>query len=539
MNWKELFKPHILERGYDYYRSGKVEILEKSDNEVDAVVSGSDEYYVNIRFSHGDVDEVYCDCPYANDGYDCKHMAAVLYALEAPESIHSTYFDDTEKMINEAEPELIREFLNKAVRYDEELKDKFVRFLKSKNDQIKISEYKSHLESLILRYSDEYGYIDWRSTYCFFNDVKELLTECTEKLIEENRLFDAFEIVKYYYGKIIVTDIDDDGDICAFQNTCLEILQQIAELSDMDTKRKLFETSLEMLSQKFGDLSDMFLYYIKNCFTETEFLDAMLEYSGKRLSMKCSDYELEKWALYHLKLMDLLKYDDEKIMHYAEKYLHFSGIRNYLTERYVSKDHFKTAIKILENSLECVSTSIRDSKNVHMKLKELYRQNADKKNYIRELWIILTEYDLTDIDVYVEFKSLFDADEWEEVRERLYSSMKNQAMLPEYFIEEQLTDRLASYIYANKSIYLIEQYEPYLIKDYSEFILSEYADYLNSAAKQTADRSTYRRWADKLRHMKKIKGGKECVDEIIYNWSTIYRNRPAMMQEISNVYDED
>ncbi len=117
--------------------------------------------------------------------------------------------------------------------------------------------------------------------------------------------------------------------------------------------------------------------------------------------------------------------------------------------------------------------------------------------------------------------------------------MKNQEMLPEYFIEENLKQRLLSYIYSNKDIFLIEKYESFLAEDYSEFILNEYKNYLNKAAEHKADRFTYRIWANKLKHMKTIKGGKECVNDIICTWKTLYHNRRAMMQEISIVDNEN
>lgn len=53
MDWKKLFNPVILERGFDYHRNKKAEILNLSADEVNAVVSGSDDYEVNIYFSDG------------------------------------------------------------------------------------------------------------------------------------------------------------------------------------------------------------------------------------------------------------------------------------------------------------------------------------------------------------------------------------------------------------------------------------------------------------------------------------------------------
>ena len=79
MNWKKLFAIHILERGYDYYCDDAVENMEISDNIIRADVIGSEDYEVEISLSNGEVTDMYCSCPYALDGRNCKHMAAVLY----------------------------------------------------------------------------------------------------------------------------------------------------------------------------------------------------------------------------------------------------------------------------------------------------------------------------------------------------------------------------------------------------------------------------------------------------------------------------
>lgn len=105
MDWKRLFNPVILERGFDYHRNKKAEILNLSTDEVNAVVSGSDDYEVNIYFSDGEIDDIYCDCPYASDGNNCKHMAAVLYLLEDLQSHSNPHYTDIESLIAGRSPE--------------------------------------------------------------------------------------------------------------------------------------------------------------------------------------------------------------------------------------------------------------------------------------------------------------------------------------------------------------------------------------------------------------------------------------------------
>lgn len=63
-NWRDLFRPWILERGQDYFEHGKVLAVEVDGDIVQAEVSGSQPYHVEIRRSGKRVDWMSCDCPY-------------------------------------------------------------------------------------------------------------------------------------------------------------------------------------------------------------------------------------------------------------------------------------------------------------------------------------------------------------------------------------------------------------------------------------------------------------------------------------------
>ena len=76
--WENRFAPRILERGWDYYQDGAVSELTRSAAGYTAVVRGTEGYCVEIVMENGTVGYMDCDCPYAEDGNDCKHMAAVL-----------------------------------------------------------------------------------------------------------------------------------------------------------------------------------------------------------------------------------------------------------------------------------------------------------------------------------------------------------------------------------------------------------------------------------------------------------------------------
>jgi len=75
------FEPRILYRGFEYFEQDRVRGMHRRKNIVTAVVSGSQDYDVTLRFKDGELTGMECTCPYASGGRHCKHMAAVCLAL--------------------------------------------------------------------------------------------------------------------------------------------------------------------------------------------------------------------------------------------------------------------------------------------------------------------------------------------------------------------------------------------------------------------------------------------------------------------------
>ncbi len=86
-NWRNLFAQRIYKRGKDYYYRGRVKslIFDEDDN-FSAIVKGNRTYKVTGRYHNGKFSQLHCDCPYAQDNHRCKHMAAVLEAIDGDDS---------------------------------------------------------------------------------------------------------------------------------------------------------------------------------------------------------------------------------------------------------------------------------------------------------------------------------------------------------------------------------------------------------------------------------------------------------------------
>ncbi|MBR1759205.1 MAG: SNF2 helicase associated domain-containing protein [Lachnospiraceae bacterium] len=85
MNWKYLFERTRLDRGRRYYIDGRVTLREESEGLYVANVFGSRIYRVEVRTKGDRVTSLSCNCPDGAAGHRCKHIAAVLYAIDAKE----------------------------------------------------------------------------------------------------------------------------------------------------------------------------------------------------------------------------------------------------------------------------------------------------------------------------------------------------------------------------------------------------------------------------------------------------------------------
>lgn len=123
-DWKSQFTDVILERGKDYYDQGAVKSLVHSSLGYAASVQGTELYDVEIRLEDHEVVDMYCSCPHAESGYNCKHMAAVLYALENNSSLA-----DCINLIDNLSKKQLSQFIKMAVERDISLREELVKFV--------------------------------------------------------------------------------------------------------------------------------------------------------------------------------------------------------------------------------------------------------------------------------------------------------------------------------------------------------------------------------------------------------------------------
>lgn len=214
MNWKKLFATHILERGYDYYLENAVENIDISEDIIRADVIGSEDYEVEISLNNGEVTDMYCSCPYALDGRNCKHMAAVLYEWSENEvgeekedgnAINKELFQpaDTinsykkkvsaiEELVSGATEEAVHSFLIDVIAEDEKLLLRFHNMINKQMTRDDINNYIRQVDVIADRYLGTNRFISYYEAGDFILELEDIIDKDVRWMIDNSSYLSAF-----------------------------------------------------------------------------------------------------------------------------------------------------------------------------------------------------------------------------------------------------------------------------------------------------------------------------------------------------------
>ena len=535
MKWDHLFKDHILMRGYDYYKNGAVVDLEADGDIIRAEVSGTEDYEVEIYLKNNKIDDMYCSCPYADDGNNCKHMAAVLYAYEKNNSREAAF--DIEKSINAADDAFVRRFLINALRNDKKLCARFQRAL-SEPDDFDLNYYKIRANEIAEEYSDNYGYISYRDAYFFYEEISNEFSDAAEYLIENKRCDEALELSLFMVEFLCGLDIDDsDGCIGLLLGGCEELLLDIIKECGAQTESMVFAEILNAARKTSYELAKIcYDEFIMTHFSDKKFMDEKFAYIDEMIDIyEKSDlyhreYAVPKYLAARLELMQETCGDDE-IENFCRKYGAHMNVRRFLIDKYIEEEKYEDAINILNESLktdEDFPGLIRDYLD---ELKGLYKITNDYDNYLSTLWrIVLESYELSD---YTELKAQYTESEWKQKRERVFEAVKSYYQKAEIFYTEGLYDRLLECAVSDNGLRIVRKYKDALVPLFSNEILDKYTAEVQKEARFTSVREKYKMLVSVLREMRELPQGEERVQKIAAEWREKYRRRRAMMEELN------
>lgn len=544
--WKHLFQDHILGRGLDYFIRNLVENVYVKDNIIEATAYGTEEYKVEIVKKDDEIIELSCNCPYADSGNNCKHMAAVLFYLEDKE--RALKIEDIEtsitKLVKEADSVLVEDFLIDIMKNDEILLNRFKSRLQCDISPADMKRYKNQINSIFRRYAGHHDFVDYKNAWGFISELEEILDNDIQAMVDNNQLEEAFELTNYIFIKVGNQYMDDsDGGTGEIANNCLQIWQEILYKCDIKLKREMFNWFIAHLDGSVIDyMEDYIERFIFDNFKEEEFLENKLifldneinEYKKDKDSW-LSSFRLGELALHRIEILETKNVDQNKIEEYCKENLEINQVRKYYIEICINKKDYDMATKLLREGKDKEKDRPGIVTNYSLKLKDLYKQIGEQKLYEEELWSLVLNYKAGDVELYKELKSIYTDKEWMKEREIVFSKLSPYRGIDKLYELEGLYERLIELVLNSHGLYMVMEYEAILKDIYPKELLNKYENTVKAMATNTSSRAHYREIVSILRRMKKYPKGKEKVSEIVSDWRLRYRNRPAMMDELNKL----
>lgn len=568
MDWNHLFANHILNRGYKYFNDGSVENLAIENGCLTATVYGTDHYEVEITFNGDAITDMYCTCPYAESGDNCKHMAAVLYEWGADlqvdkESKQKNHIVSSERMIKKvsidtrsideeevntvvarADEATVKSFLAAILRDDAKLYARFKTIVSPTTSKEDMKRYLKHVDAVVRKYLGREQYINYREVEHFISEMEEFLNEDVQNMLNHESYLNAFELTNYIFITSSNVDMDDyDGGLAMLASCCRYIWIKILENADDQVRRTMFNWFIAHLNGSVIDyMEDSIEQVLMKQFNTHEYREAKLSFFEQKIKSaknnsdsRSQSYQVSRWVLKNISLMRDLGKSWFEIEKYCKENWKYDAVRTYYINECIDQQNYETAIHVLKESLQLDADYVGLVRNYSMMLKDVYYICGKKEDYLHQLWQLMIKDDAGNIEIYSELKANYTEQQWVQVRETIFAQLPARAHVDRLYKMEGLYDRLLSYVLKSSGLYELEEYVDVLKEKYPVEILQKYADEVNKMAAHTADRKHYKQLVSILRKMRKIDNGTEMVNGIVLNWKMIYRNRPAMMDELSKL----
>lgn len=570
MDWYRLFRQHILDRGIEYYEGGYVTEFAYTDNNIKASVDGSDIYDVEISLDGEDVLDMYCSCPYAADGHNCKHMAAVLFKFEALLSERDATMEYGEVEDIEADIEPTNDFLNKVnkrraevvelisqipedkvrellvgfVIADEGLKNKLtIQYAFKMNNKLML-ELRTELEQIEKNYCRS-GYVDWYHASDFTSELSAFLDSKVQLLIEKDCLRQAFDLTNRVFFCIGNVDMDDsDGSSSVVLNSCYECWKEIIEKSDDDFKEEIkgwFE------NHRTGYVIDFMDEYIEEILfdafatkevimEEIHKLDTVINNCKGTDCGRCYSihYGYENPILKRIELMKKMGCTENEIHVYKKRKRRFFVIRELEIADAIEARDFETAISVLQESKKLDSNNKGQIKKYSEKLIDIYKITGAAEDFCRETIYFLETFWQYDLKYVNELKKCIrEKEKWNSIVDGIVTKNSDESFVCKLLSEEkrynQLMDKIEN---STERIRLLDTHEKVLRKRMPDRVIRIYSAYLEQAVDMANDRNKYKGLVVYLKKISSCAGGKEVAKKIADSWRQVYKRRSAMMDEM-------
>jgi uncharacterized Zn finger protein len=553
-NFKKVIVSQILARGREYYIKDRVVDLSLDEEAAwSAVVEGTDSYDVTISQSENGELCCACTCPYDHGPY-CKHIAAVLYAIEKtfpeyfgirkakPATSRRTRTDQLHDALQAASHEQLVAVLLELAAANRDIMNQLLLQLDVVGE--KPADYRRLVKDALRPPAGAHGFLDYRASMEAASKVARILNQAGSVLATRpQQALSIYQAVLELSVDAIGYADDSSGALGGIIEYALEGIRKCRDRLPVVDQDNLFDNLIQQAgSQRYANWNWRWnLFDIAVELADDKSKRARLEAALEACRPSGHRDDEENWSQRYLeerideaKLAIILVYDGEEaalaFMH-ANKRHH--GFRRHLVDYYLNRGDLNIAFSLASEGITAAERSrLFGLVNIYREfLLEIARRDGDIKNVVSEaraLWLGRGE------DKYLDLlRKSIPAAEWESFRERLLADGDCQPiMAAQVLAADGLWSRLLELALRYPTI--ASAYQDELESRYPEAMADHYARIVEIKLKRTTDRATYQEAAEFLRRIKRL-GYPARADEMTRDFISRFPQRRAMIDELRKV----
>jgi len=553
--FEQVIDEKVLKRGFSYFKDGAItDFSEISTGEYEAIVSGTEEYTIQLEISNNAITKHNCDCPY-DMGPVCKHIVAVIFhlqqdGLELNQPNSTIPKKKKTKPISQQVKELLKaishkeliEFVQENSKKDKKFRNYFLASFGHLSQNQSKEFYQKQIHSILQSAAGRDGWIGWSDMKYVVSTTEPFLRNAEKYLANnnfENVFFISTALLEEMTEAFQYAD-DSNGDLGYFVESAMELLSKSAhEKLPKALKEEMFEYCISSFKQKLFEGWDWHLGMLHiACELVEKQDDANIIFSC--LDSVNGQYEIEQAQSFELDLLRKFK-DEKEVQKYIDKHISNSSIRTKEIEKAFANKNFERVMSLSKDGIEYDEKDkpglVKVWYNWLLRVAQSQKDTSKIIEYSRFLFI---DNFHPEQDYYQILKDNIENEKWHPFLEEIIKEIMSNSrwtyteLIRKIYIKEEWWDRLFLMLKQNLSLENIHQNEQYLSKDYSSELIELYSERITDYVEKFIGRNHYQTACGYLRRMKKL-GGNEQVNDLIELFRKKYPQRKALMDELNRI----
>jgi len=565
--FESVIDPVIVSRGEEYFYDEAVRGLKQlKDGEWVASVEGTEVYKVRISFKGKSIHDHSCSCPY-DMGPVCKHVVAVLFMIREG-SEDSLKVKKKQKLTSKSSAKstgetfeqmvscMPREDLN-AIIIDYAGRESGIVDYISARRTIKASssdkeEYRQIIQDAVDAVRGRHGFIGyWQASRAVSG--AEMVLDKAQEFLEKQQPVRSLPICQCVLEEMVplLQEADDsNGSIGEVIGSAFEGLYECAQQSEDVIFRKelLGYLLMECGHKRYEGWSDWRWELLriagevvqtpqekKKLFSRIDEVENKYSYKGD-----WSRYDHERAAVIKMEVIERLGTKDAAEA-FLNQHLDCTPLREHAIERALKcKDYVLAKKLVLDGIAQDKARGLPGliSKWIRylLGIAEAQKDYPEVKKYALQLFL-----DSNDFSFYDRYKKCFTNKEWLQEVQKIIDTIRRSKdgrnfslALPQIYIREEHWQDLMDFVRESNSAGTLENFTKYLTPHFSEELANVYEKVIVEKLAPLMGRGNYQYLCRFLRRLHKL-GEKDRVKRLVAELSEKYRNRPAMLEELSRV----